>query len=87
MSERGRRACVTWDMADGFQALTPGASTPAARDPLSALDPIYQSITDPRARERLVATYDHDLSEHEWLLGYRWDIVLTGSHRTPLDAA
>ena len=47
--------------------------------------PIYQSITDPRARERLVATYDHDLSEHEWLLGYRWDIVLTGSHATYME--
>jgi protocatechuate 3,4-dioxygenase beta subunit len=54
-------------------------------DPLFALDPIYQSITDPHARERLVATYDHDLSEHEWLLGYRWDIVLTGSHATYLE--
>jgi protocatechuate 3,4-dioxygenase beta subunit len=54
-------------------------------DPLFALDPIYQSITDPRARERLVATYDHDLSEHEWLLGYRWDIVLTGSHATYME--
>ncbi len=54
-------------------------------DPLFALDPIYQSITDPAARERLVAAYDHDLSEHEWLLGYRWDIVLTGTHRTPLE--
>jgi protocatechuate 3,4-dioxygenase beta subunit len=51
-------------------------------DPLFALDPIYQSITDQRARDRLVAAYDHDLSEHEWLLGYRWDIVLTGSHAT-----
>ncbi len=29
-------------------------------DPLFALDPIYQSIVDPAARERLVATYDHD---------------------------
>ncbi|GAB3830420.1 protocatechuate 3,4-dioxygenase subunit beta [Dactylosporangium cerinum] len=56
-------------------------------DPLFGHDPIYQSITDPRDRERLVATYDHDLSEHEWLLGYRWDIVLSGTHRTPLDAA
>ncbi|MFG2039861.1 protocatechuate 3,4-dioxygenase subunit beta [Dactylosporangium sp. NPDC048998] len=54
-------------------------------DPLFALDPIYQSITDPRARERLLATYDHNLSEHEWLLGYRWDIVLTGSHATPIE--
>jgi protocatechuate 3,4-dioxygenase beta subunit len=54
-------------------------------DPLFGLDPIYQSITDPAARERLVATYEHDLSQHEWLLGYRWDIVLTGSHATPLE--
>nr|WP_235544234.1 protocatechuate 3,4-dioxygenase subunit beta [Phycicoccus sp. Soil803] len=54
-------------------------------DPLFALDPIYQSITDPVARELLVATYDHDLTEHEWATGYRWDIVLTGSHQTPLE--
>ncbi|WP_231494961.1 protocatechuate 3,4-dioxygenase subunit beta [Cellulomonas sp. KRMCY2] len=51
-------------------------------DPLFALDPIYQSITDQSARDRLVARYDHDTSEHEWLLGYTWDIVLTGSHAT-----
>jgi protocatechuate 3,4-dioxygenase beta subunit len=51
-------------------------------DPLFALDPIYQAITDQRARDRLVATYDHELSEHEWLLGYRWDVVLTGSNAT-----
>jgi len=54
-------------------------------DPLFALDPIYQSITNQPARDRLVATYDHDTSEHEWLLGYRWDIVLTGTHATPME--
>lgn len=54
-------------------------------DPLFALDPIYQSIVDPEARQRLVAGYDHELSTHEWATGYRWDIVLTGAHRTPLD--
>lgn len=54
-------------------------------DPLFALDPILQAVTDPRARERLVATYDHDVSEHEWLLGYRWDIVLTGPHATAME--
>jgi protocatechuate 3,4-dioxygenase beta subunit len=26
-----------------------------------------------------VANYDHDLSAHEWSLGYKWDIVLTGT--------
>ncbi|HLR84784.1 MAG TPA: protocatechuate 3,4-dioxygenase subunit beta, partial [Nocardioidaceae bacterium] len=51
-------------------------------DPLFALDPIYQSIVDRRARERLVAAYDHDLTEHEWATGYRWDIVLSGVDRT-----
>ena len=51
-------------------------------DPLFDLDPIYQSITDPRDRELLVARYDHDVTSHEWCTGYRWDIVLTGTHRT-----
>jgi protocatechuate 3,4-dioxygenase beta subunit len=51
-------------------------------DPLFPLDPIYQSITDQKARDRLVATYDHDVTTHEWATGYRWDIVLTGSART-----
>lgn len=54
-------------------------------DPLFPFDPIYQSITDQAVRDRLVATYDHDLSQHEWLLGYRWDIVLTGRHATPFE--
>ncbi|WP_425956912.1 protocatechuate 3,4-dioxygenase subunit beta [Xylanimonas sp. McL0601] len=51
-------------------------------DPLFPLDPIYQSIQDPRARARLIAAHDHDVTRHEWATGYRWDIVLTGSHRT-----
>ena len=52
-------------------------------DPLFALDPIYQSIPDPAARARLVASYDHDVTTHEWATGYTWDIVLTGHRRTP----
>ena len=51
-------------------------------DPLFALDPIYQSITDQSARDRLVADYDHEVTEPEWALGYRWDIVLTGPRAT-----
>ena len=51
-------------------------------DPLFDLDPIYQSVTDPRDRELLVARYDHDVTSHEWCTGYRWDVVLTGPHRT-----
>jgi protocatechuate 3,4-dioxygenase, beta subunit len=51
-------------------------------DPLFPLDPIFQAILDPKARERLVGEYDHSLSTPEWALGYRWNIVLTGSQRT-----
>ncbi|MCU1472394.1 protocatechuate 3,4-dioxygenase subunit beta [Amnibacterium sp.] len=51
-------------------------------DPLFALDPIYQSIPDQAARDRLIATYDHDLTVPEWATGYRWDIVLTGATAT-----
>jgi protocatechuate 3,4-dioxygenase beta subunit len=51
-------------------------------DPLFALDPIYQSIPDQAARDRLISTYDHNLSVPEWALGYRWDIVLTGATAT-----
>jgi protocatechuate 3,4-dioxygenase beta subunit len=52
-------------------------------DPLLALDPIFQSVPDPAARERLVARYDPLLSEAEWALGYRFDIVLRGREATP----
>lgn len=55
-------------------------------DPLFALDPIYQSIADPAARARLVGTYDHDLSQSEWSLGYNWDIVLTGPKATWMES-
>jgi protocatechuate 3,4-dioxygenase, beta subunit len=51
-------------------------------DPLLPLDPIYRSIIDPAARERLVATYDHGVTEPERSTGYRWDVVLTGGART-----
>ncbi|MBX3194064.1 MAG: protocatechuate 3,4-dioxygenase subunit beta [Microbacteriaceae bacterium] len=51
-------------------------------DPLMPLDPIYQAIPDERARDGLIADYDHDLTSPEWALGYRWDIILTGSRKT-----
>ncbi len=51
-------------------------------DPLFPLDPIFNSITDPKARARLIAEYDHSVTREEWCTGYRWDIVLSGSSRT-----
>ena len=54
-------------------------------DPLLGYDPIYQSTTDAAARERLVCAYDPNLSEAEWALGYRFDLVLRGRAATPAD--
>ncbi len=55
-------------------------------DPLMPFDPIMQSIADPRGRERLVAGFDLDLTEPEWALGFRWDIVLRGRDATPMES-
>ena len=48
-------------------------------------DPIFNSIRDERARERLVSTFELDLTEPEWSLGFRFDIVLGGRNATPLE--
>jgi protocatechuate 3,4-dioxygenase beta subunit len=45
-------------------------------DPLFAYDPIFNSIPDEKARERLVARFDLDTTVPEWALAYQWDIVL-----------
>ena len=54
-------------------------------DPLLALDPIYQSIPDEKARQLLISRYDHSVTQPLWALGYRFDIVLAGSQQTPFE--
>jgi protocatechuate 3,4-dioxygenase beta subunit len=54
-------------------------------DPLFALDPIFNSIPDPAARQRLIASFDIGLTEPDWALGYRWDIVLRGRSATAFE--
>jgi len=52
-------------------------------DPLFGQDPIFNSVRDPLARERLVAAFDLVETRPEWALAYRWDIVLRGREATP----
>jgi protocatechuate 3,4-dioxygenase beta subunit len=54
-------------------------------DPLFAADPIFQSIREPRLRERLVSALDWETTTPEWALGYRFDIVLGGRDATPAE--
>ena len=37
-------------------------------------------------RERVICQYDHSLTEADWAMGYRFDIVLRGSKATPFEA-
>lgn len=55
-------------------------------DPLFSQDPIFNSVTDPTARERLIAKFDLATTEPEWALGYVFDIVLRGRKATPMEA-
>ena len=54
-------------------------------DPLLPLDPIHNGIPDPKGRERLIAAYDHSVTQPLWALGYRFDIVLAGTQQTPFE--
>ncbi|TCR68684.1 protocatechuate 3,4-dioxygenase subunit beta [Bosea sp. BK604] len=54
-------------------------------DPLFPFDPIFQTITDEKARERLISRFDLATTEPEWALGYQFDIVLRGRDATPLE--
>ncbi len=55
-------------------------------DPLLPHDPIFNSIPDGRARDRLIAGFSMDLTEPEWALGFTFDLVLRGPGSTPTEA-
>ena len=38
------------------------------------------------ARNRLVCALDMTVTDPEWALGYRWDVVLRGRDATPMEA-
>ncbi|HEY7433205.1 MAG TPA: protocatechuate 3,4-dioxygenase subunit beta [Streptosporangiaceae bacterium] len=47
-------------------------------DPLFAHDPIFNSVPDPAARERMICRLGLGVTKPDWALGYQWDIVLRG---------
>jgi protocatechuate 3,4-dioxygenase beta subunit len=54
-------------------------------DPLMPYDPIFNSIPDAAARQRLIANFDLSTTQPEWALGFTFDIVLRGSNGTPME--
>jgi protocatechuate 3,4-dioxygenase beta subunit len=53
-------------------------------DPLLDIDPVYNSVPDPAARQRMIATMALQTGIEGIALGYRFDIVLAGAKSTPL---
>ncbi len=51
-------------------------------DPLFGQDPIFNSVPDPKARERMISRFDLGLTIPDWALGFEWDIVLRGRSAT-----
>ena len=53
-------------------------------DPLFPFDPIFNGVPE-GARERMISTFDIELTEPEFALGYNFDIVLRGPNATPME--
>ncbi len=56
-------------------------------DPLFPYDPIFNSIPDPAARERLISRFSIHETQPDWALAYEWDIYLRGPGATPFEEA
>ena len=54
-------------------------------DPLLEFDPIYNCVPDERARQRMISQFALDLTEPDFALGFRFDIILRGRHATPME--
>jgi protocatechuate 3,4-dioxygenase, beta subunit len=46
---------------------------------------VYNSIPDENARPRMICAYDHSVTEEEFALGFRFDIVMRGRNATPFE--
>ncbi|MBC3846305.1 protocatechuate 3,4-dioxygenase subunit beta [Winogradskyella echinorum] len=53
-------------------------------DPLFKYDPIFNAVP-PKGRDLLVSTFDLNLTEPSFALGYRFNIVLRGHNATPFE--
>ncbi len=55
-------------------------------DPLFAYDPIVQSVSDEKARQRMISKFDLETTQPQWATGYKFDIVLRGPEATPFES-
>jgi protocatechuate 3,4-dioxygenase beta subunit len=56
-------------------------------DPLFPYDPIFNSVRDEAARERMISRFSMHGSQPDWSLAYEWDIYLRGPGATLFESA
>jgi protocatechuate 3,4-dioxygenase, beta subunit len=56
-------------------------------DPLFPFDPIFNSVRDPDARQRMISRFAIHESVPNWALAYEFDIFLRGPGQTPFEEA
>jgi protocatechuate 3,4-dioxygenase, beta subunit len=56
-------------------------------DPLFPFDPIFNSVRDPAARERMISHFSIHKTVPNWALAYEFDIYLRGPGQTPFEEA
>jgi protocatechuate 3,4-dioxygenase, beta subunit len=54
-------------------------------DPLLPHDPIFNCVSDEKARDRLISIFDWESTIPGQALGYRFDLVLRGREATPME--
>jgi protocatechuate 3,4-dioxygenase beta subunit len=56
-------------------------------DPLFPYDPIFNSVRDAKARERMIASFSIERTQPDWATCYEFDVYLRGPVATPFDEA
>lgn len=54
-------------------------------DPLFFQDPIFHSVGDEHARQRMISEFDLAETIPEWALAFKFDVVLRGRDATPME--
>ena len=54
-------------------------------DPLFSFDPIFNSIPDESARQRLVSKFDLDSTEPDFALSFKFNFIVRGREATPFE--
>jgi protocatechuate 3,4-dioxygenase, beta subunit len=56
-------------------------------DPLLEYDPMYNSVPDEKARQRMISSFDWETTIPDIALAYRYDMVLRGRDATPMETS